>query len=344
MDARPHGRRALPVPTEVTALRIVKKTLKGDLNGRTGFKKVQGGKARDERAPATPESQVAAASTGSPLENGEIAGAPDVVERPVPRAAPLPTRLKPRTQASLDALVKGDDLVVITETLHPRHGRAIVPTKAAHETEKLGRTDLLARQEKPEKNLKPAAPAKPDVSHAPLPPDLITEGTVPLTRSVLAHALYRDFGEPGSQMEHKGGTMFHIHSKWADGAVRTRHPFLLPLPAGAMVPHEAELHIELENKAMLGIDIVTSSVTIPEMKALAYDSLQMRRLDRAFSVLVFVRTPGGMTQAQAESIGHGYDFHFGIDEAHVHQPERFSALRARIHTWVQAASGRPAAK
>ena len=292
-------------------MRIVKKTLKGDLMGRTGFKKVGPARAKEAKEAAAPAPPAPDGAAGIPED-------PEALAIPLEEARRLPTRLKPSTQKSLDALVKDDDLVVITEPLHPRHGRAIVPTKAESER-----------------------PQPSEQEEAPRPPRAVIQDgeALPLARSVLADALYRDVGEPGSKMEHRGGTMFHLHPKFGHGAVRTRHTLMLPLPEGNVVPHTADLVIELENKAVLVLDCVASSIPVPEMKALGFDALQMRSLPRAFSILLYVRVPGhGLDQALAEAIGHGFDYRFGIDEAHVHDPARMSALRARIHTWLQAAS------
>jgi hypothetical protein len=164
---------------------------------------------------------------------------------------------------------------------------------------------------------------------------------LPLARAVLAEGLYKDVGAKGSKMQHPTGTTFQIHPKWADGVVHTQHNIVVPLQAGHVAGHQADLVVELDNRAQLVLDIVASSITPLEMKALAFDALQLHQVERCFTVLVFVRTPGaGMPQEQAEALGHGYDLTFGIDEADVHSELKFASLRNRIQNWLAAASGK----
>lgn len=271
-------------------MRIVKKTLKGDLMGKTGFKAVK--QARASR------------------------GTDDGTD---PEAAP------PAAQQSLDTLMQ-DDVVVITEPLRPRDGRPIP----------MGEPESRRPAPRPE-----ADPVEQKAVAAVAFQPLQDGAALPLARAVLAEGLYKDLGAKGSKMQHPTGTTFHLNPKWADGVVHTQRNVVVPLQAGHVAAHQADLVLELDNRAMLVLDIVASSVTPTEMKALAFDALQLHQMERCFTVLVFVRTPGaGMPQEQAEALGHGYDFAFGIDEADVHSELKFASLRNRIQTWLAAASGK----
>jgi hypothetical protein len=276
-------------------VRIVKKTLKGDLMGRTGFKAVK---------PAKP-------SRGK-------GDAPDPAGTGQQRSLDDPGR------ASLDDLVQ-DDVVVITEPLRPREGRPI-PMGAPE-----------SRRPAPNGDVPVEHKAVAAVAFQPMQDG----AALPLARAVLAEGLYKDIGAKGSKMQHPKGTTFHLNPKWGDGVVHTEHNVVVPLQAGHVAGHQADLVVQLDNHALLVLDIVASSVTAVEMKALAFDALQLHQVERCFTVLVFVRTPGaGMPQEQAEALGHGYDLAFGIDEADVHSELKFASLRNRIQTWLAAASGR----
>jgi hypothetical protein len=289
-------------------VRIVKKTLKGDLMGRTGFKSVKPAKGRKAGASGEAGDDGAVADGGAP--NGAQAA---------------------NGQRSLDDLV-ADDIVVITQPLRPREGRPI-PIGAA-EGNKPSRPAAFA-----------PASAAPEPEHkavAAVAFQPMQDGAaLPLARAVLAEGLYKDLGEKGSKMQHPTGMTFHLNPKWGDGVVHTQKNVVVPLQAGHVAGHLADLVVELDNHALLVVDLVASSVSALEMKALAYDALQLHQLERCFTVLVYVRTPGaGMPQEQAEALGHGYDLAFGIEEADVHSELKFASLRNRIQTWVAAASGK----
>lgn len=355
-------------------MRIVKKTLKGDLMGNTGFKSVP---SRRRNGMAGPD------ASG---QEGQARNESDAAQRVL-------------------ANVRDDDVTVITEPVPMRHGKAIVlnqdhqevpPTTAragnpagapplppgaqpAHghgpPTEPAGAPTVKrrARIERapqtapapvgskaagpnaspvgtgtpPRNGIAPSAPttgAAPVAAAAPVrhviqQPTLVLDGgSVSLARSVLAEALFRDMGLQGTRVNEPKGSHFVVHPKLGAGLVRTIHNLVLPLPEGHATNHAADLVIELENGAILVLDIVSSTVTSNEMKALSFDALQLRRLDLAFSVLVFIRTTSGLPQDQAQAIGHGYDFHFGVPEDHLHSEQAFTALRSRITQWVKAAS------
>ncbi|MES2155497.1 MAG: hypothetical protein V4510_10215 [bacterium] len=305
-------------------MRIVKKTLKGDLMGRTGFKSVQ----------------------------------------PKRRGAADPTKPRDPAQRVLDE-VRDDEITVITEPVPVRHGKAIV-LNADHQevpppgTNVPGGLDVHLAGAPPMQvpGAPPLPAAKPRklgnqaAAPAAAPPSApppasralgltLDGGSIPLARSVLAEALFRDIGAPGTKVQQPKGSHFVVHPKIGAGVVRTQHNLMLPLPEGHATSHAADLVIELENGALLMLDIVPSSIGAADLKALAFDALQLRRLDLAFSVLVFVRSPGnGMPQEQAAAIGHGYDFHFGVGEEQLHSAQSFAALRARIEQWLKAASAK----
>ncbi|MHB8633135.1 MAG: hypothetical protein ACYDBQ_04080 [Thermoplasmatota archaeon] len=155
----------------------------------------------------------------------------------------------------------------------------------------------------------------------------------------IADALYKDVGHPGTILQTPRGVAFSVRHDVGTGEVRTEHALPLPLPEGHATSHTAALAIELENRAQLVLDIVASTTTLADLKAHGFDALQFRRNSRCFTILVFVRLPGpGITQAQAESIAHGYDLFFGVEEEHARSEQRYSALRSRVQSWLQAAA------
>lgn len=295
------------------SLRIVKKTLKGNLLGKTGYKSVKPGKA--------------------PREDSE---------------ADKPTRLKPRTQATLDALVKDDDVVVLSEHLRPSQGKAI-PVRRSEEERAV---KAAAKAPKQQSTLESdpdadriAKEAAADVQRASAgtreggatSKRMEDRSTSEWARRVLGDALMRRIGRPGTQLE---GThmSFEIAPERGHGVVRAPHTVLAPLPDGHALPHEADICIELDNGALLVLDIASSGQSMAELKARAYDAAQMLRMAQCFSVQVFVRSDaGGVSQEMAEALGHDYDHHFSIREEDVLQEAKFAALIARIEGWLSAA-------
>ena len=314
-------------------MRIVKKTLKGNLLGKTKLRSASTKRAREAEDPLEPAA-----------------------------AVELPTRLKPRTQATLDALVKDDDVVVIPSTLKRSAGTPIpigkperqtrleakvdrpVPQAAAPvaaASDPVVRTDALrstapklAKTDGKAKAASPAAPASPPVE--------LGGDAVSLARAVLTNALLRAFGEPGSELRSPRGTSFHVAKGRGEGIVRTSHLVTIPLPSGHVVSHEADIVVELDNKALLMVDIVASHTPPEAVKARSFDALLLRRIERSFSALVCVRSPGpGLSGDQLAAIAHGYDLQFNVDAGNVHLEQKFAALRSRIAAWLDAAAKIP---
>lgn len=302
-------------------MRIVKKTLKGNLLGKTRVRSADTDRSRGPD-PLAPASKVE-----------------------------LPTRLKPKTQATLDALVKDDDVVIIPSSLKSRAGTPMPIGRPERELRnaEIRRDGIRTPTGGPAPASAPApAPsppvAKPKRGTPPAPPSVpqaptLDGDSVANARTVLAHALFREFGEPGTELRQPRGSMFTIASARGDGAVRTQHLVTIPLPSGHVVSHEADVVVELDNKAVLMVDVVASHTPPEAIKARSFDALLLRRIERSFSVLVVVRTPGpGIHADQLEAIAHGYDMHFNIDAANVVLESKFAALRARITAWLQAAA------
>ncbi len=170
-------------------------------------------------------------------------------------------------------------------------------------------------------------------------PRIAADGTVETSAlATLVQGLYRDLARQGSTLDAPSGVSFAVRDEQGPGEVRIRHPLPVPLPGGHATAHRADIVVELEGGATLVLDILNSKAELSHAKALAFDALQLRGVPTCFAVLVFVRVPGrGLTQEQVESIGHGYDHFFGIDEEHVQSELRYAALRSRILRWLAAA-------
>ena len=159
-------------------------------------------------------------------------------------------------------------------------------------------------------------------------------------RRTIANALFKDVGRSGSTLQHPSGLSFTLDPKVAHGEVRSPDGITVPLPEGHTTRHQADLHLELDNGARLVLDVLPSYANLETFKAHSFDALQLRRLDRCFSTLVFLRCPGtGLTQEQIEGLAHGYDYIFGIDEEHIHSEMKYNALRSRLGAWLRAAAG-----
>jgi hypothetical protein len=160
-------------------------------------------------------------------------------------------------------------------------------------------------------------------------------------RATLAEAIYHEVGKPGSLLQHGGGIGFVVRPGLGEGNGHTNHRVLVPLPGGHVTAHQADLCIELDGGAMLVLDVLTSESTLAQVKAHAFDALQLRGISSCYAVLVFVQGRGGIEREQAESVCHGYDHFFGVSADHARDSSKYTALRNRVATWIKAAN-RPA--
>lgn len=169
---------------------------------------------------------------------------------------------------------------------------------------------------------------------------LEVKGPADAARATLAQALYHEVGKPGSLLSHPQGVGFSVRPGLGLGEARTQHRIRVPLPGGNSTNHTADLAIELDNGALLVLDVLTSHSNLGEVKARAFDALQLRALSQCYAVLVFVQGPGGLERDHVEAVAHGYDHFFGVAADHVGDPARFTALKARVAQWIKAASGK----
>lgn len=160
-------------------------------------------------------------------------------------------------------------------------------------------------------------------------------------RATLAEAVYHEVGKPGSLLQHGGGIGFLVRPGLGEGNGHTNHRVLVPLPGGHVTAHQADLCIELDGGAMLVLDVLTSESTLAQVKAHAFDALQLRGISSCYAVLVFVQGHGGLSREQVESVCHGYDHFFGVAADQARDSSKYTALRSRIATWIKAAN-RPA--
>lgn len=156
-------------------------------------------------------------------------------------------------------------------------------------------------------------------------------------RATLAEAVYHEVGKPGSLIQHPAGAGFLVRDGLGAGNGHTNHRVLVPLPGGQATAHSADLAIELEGGGLLVLDVLTSDSTLAQVKANAFDALQLRGVSQCYAVLVFVQGRGGLTREQVESVCHGYDHFFGVAADHARDAARYAALRSRVATWIKAA-------
>jgi hypothetical protein len=162
-----------------------------------------------------------------------------------------------------------------------------------------------------------------------------------IARRTIFDLLFLEFGRLGSKLETKQGDVksesFVIQHEKATGTVKTHQNFTIVLPSGGLIAHEAEIVVELESpQRILFIDIVEAATRTEEMKAHGFDALHNRK-DRKqrYSILVYLRTPAGMLQEQAESIAYGYDFIFGADANDAKNSNKFYALKSHVLSWIE---------
>ena len=216
----------------------------------------------------------------------------------------------PKPQRSLDpeALV-GDDIVVIP---------SIAAAGKAH-----GVIDLNALDELPDADVPVVAPASHSLHDA--------------ARAAIAEAVYHEVGKPGSLLQHGGGISFLVRPGLGEGNGHSHHRVLVPLPGGHVTSHTADLCIELDGGAMLVLDVLTSESQLAQVKAHAFDALQLRGISSCYAVLVFVSGHGGLEREQVEAVAHGYDHFFGVTAEQARDPTKYAALRNRVASWIKAA-------
>jgi hypothetical protein len=168
---------------------------------------------------------------------------------------------------------------------------------------------------------------------------LVVKGVEDAARATLVQALYHEVGKPQSLLTLPAGNVsFSIRPGLGSGEARSSHRIHVPLPGGNATNHLCDLSIELENGAIMVIDVLTAQSPMSEVKARAFDALQLRGLSQCYAVLVFVQGKAGLERDHVEAVAHGYDHFFGVDADHASDSARYTALKARVAQWIKAAS------
>lgn len=168
---------------------------------------------------------------------------------------------------------------------------------------------------------------------------LAVKGPEDAARAAIAQALYHEVGRPQSLLTHPGGVSFSLRPGLGDGEARSHHRIRVPLPGGNGTNHVCDLCIELENGAMLVLDVLTWQSSMAEVKARAFDALQLRGLSHCYAVLVFVQGPNGLEREHVEAVAHGYDHFFGVASENAADSAKYTALKSRVAQWIKAAGG-----
>lgn len=170
---------------------------------------------------------------------------------------------------------------------------------------------------------------------------LAVKGLEDAARAAIAQTLYHEVGRPQSLLTlPNGGVSYDIRPGLGAGHARSHHRVHVPLPGGNGTSHLADLAVELDNGATLVLDVLTAQSPLSEVKAKAFDALQLRGNPNCYAVLVFVQGKGGLEREHVEAVAHGYDHFFGVDADHASDSARYTALKARVAQWIKAASGK----
>lgn len=153
-----------------------------------------------------------------------------------------------------------------------------------------------------------------------------------VARMTLLDALFKNLGQPGSLLEHPKGRSFNLSPEVGEGIVHSQYQVMAPMPTGGTVAHNADIVAELENGSFLYVDILDAHAKPGELKAAAFDAIHLKnRPKKPHAILVFVRLPRPtLEESQVETIGHPFDYIFGIDEAAVPLESKFAACLAEI--------------
>lgn len=159
-----------------------------------------------------------------------------------------------------------------------------------------------------------------------------------LARRAIHDMLFLELGQVGSQLDAHDKQSFTVNADPYHGILRTRENLLVRMPHGTAVGHLADIVLEVDSPGparTLFLDIIESSSAADDLKAHAFDALHLKKDGKGrYGVLVFLRTPNGILQEQAESVAYGYDFFFGIDANQVKDTNKFYALKAQILQWL----------
>ena len=170
---------------------------------------------------------------------------------------------------------------------------------------------------------------------------IAVKGLEDAARAAIVQSLYHEVGKPQSLLTlPQGNVSFSVRPGLGSGEARSSHRIHVPLPGGNGTNHLCDLAIELENGAILVLDVLTAQSSMSEVKSRAFDALQLRGLSQCYAVLVFVQGKGGLERDHVEAVAHGYDHFFGVDADHVGDSSRYTALKARVTQWIKAASGK----
>lgn len=164
----------------------------------------------------------------------------------------------------------------------------------------------------------------------------VGEAATAATQTVL-NLLFKEFGRPGSLLDHPKGQSFALASDYGEGAVHSHHGIFVPLGQGRSVRHDANVVVELEGSRTLFVDILEGHDPMDRFKAHGFDALHLKNAKRSFhGCLVLVRTStGGQLREVVEAVCHGYDYVFGVDEADVRLGIKFAALKSEILKWLR---------
>lgn len=184
----------------------------------------------------------------------------------------------------------------------------------------------------------PRGPVEVDADDEPTAFPLAVKGLEDAVRATVAQTLYHEIGKPQSLITHPGGVAFAIRPGLGQGEARSHHRIHVPLPGGNSTSHLCDLCVELDNGALLVLDVLTAQSPMSEVKARAFDALQLRGLSQCYAVLVFVHGKTGLERDHVEAVAHGYDHFFGVDGDHASDSAHYTALKARITQWIKAAS------
>lgn len=157
-----------------------------------------------------------------------------------------------------------------------------------------------------------------------------------IAKRTIHDMLFLELGKVGSQLDAQDKQSFTIELNEVAGMLRTRENLLVKLPRAPAIAHLADVVIELESPGRtLYIDIVEAAYNAEDLKAHAFDAIHLKDDGKGrYAVLVFLRTPSGILQDQAEAIAYGYDFFFGVDANQVKDANKFYALKSQILQWV----------
>jgi len=167
----------------------------------------------------------------------------------------------------------------------------------------------------------------------PLSPDSYEESLY----EFLVSALYARVGEPGTLQGEGRTARFEIKRVLGGGSCAAEREFDYSLPSGRRVTHKADILVALPKGRRLTIDLRWATNDVDQLKARAYDMIQMKTSlgSQLWGITVYLRPgTGGVSADQAQEICFPFDLFFACEHQDPQNPVIWVPILDRIEAEI----------